>query len=507
MDRSVVAAYAVLMLPFGALLGAGCDSRGGRANPGSSASPAVLAELGQSSPGPWRRLADAPVVTAQEGVADSQTHQLPGCDRLESATACDSSDAADDNREETAVAIGATDDPPADETGLPLRSAGPTIQFADPPQVPDDAEGAAVPIEFHSTGQAISNADADGTPRVATQESIKRAQIADCVAVETTQRSSLPWAGSQPRTTEMTAAVRRADERARRGFELAQRGALYSARSEYIAALQIIAQANDAQQSTQFFSKALASGLRALVESSDFVRQNPRKPETEVASIVARHTTPILKGAALEQMAPLAAANRYYTFAQEQLAAASSREVTGSMALFGLGKVTVVAIGNQGSQRMERTAQAIVLFQAAVLADPKNFRAANELGVLLAETGNLSRARAMLLESAALSSEATTWHNLAVVHARLGENQLADRAQAQAIALGHAAPVGSVPQVQWVDPTTFAGTSSVTEGSIRPATPAKASGKPADAPTSNEKPAAATAKKGVSYWLPWNARR
>ena len=43
-----------------------------------------------------------------------------------------------------------------------------------------------------------------------------------------------------------------------------------------------------------------------------------------------------------------------------------------------------------------------------------------EVGVLLAENGNLPRAREVLIHSVTLSLQAATWINLQVVHTRLG---------------------------------------------------------------------------------------
>ena len=225
--------------------------------------------------------------------------------------------------------------------------------------------------------------------------------------------------------------------------------------TEYVAALQMIAQANDAQQSNQYFSTALAAGLAALKESSDFVRQNPRKPHTDVTAIVGRHRTPILKEAAGKALTPRAAAERYYTYAQEQLATAAAGETTGAMALFGLGKVAIDPAGNRGSQTIERTAQAMALYQASLLADPRNYRAANELGVLVADSGGLERARDLFLKTVSLSPQTATWRNLAVVHSRLGEKELADAAGAQAAKLEKSGMSASGPAVKWVDPATF----------------------------------------------------
>ena len=76
---------------------------------------------------------------------------------------------------------------------------------------------------------------------------------------------------------------------------------------------------------------------------------------------------------------------------------------------------------------LEQTGQAIALFRAALIAGPQNYQAANELGVMLAENGQLELARDLLIRSVAVSPQVTTWKNLAVVHKRAGEGDLAKR--------------------------------------------------------------------------------
>ena len=292
-------------------------------------------------------------------------------------------------------------------------------------------------------------------------------------------QSKLPWSEPTPRTPEVVATVKRAEERVRHGFELAQRAALYSARAEFTAALKLIAQAYDAQQGTRHHTKSVAAGLTALREAGDFVRQSQNLAEADIAKIAALHTTPVLKDADTSDMTPVAAAQAYYTYAQEQLSAATAQEICGSMALFGMGKVEIVNAKTSG-QHLEHTGQAIALFRASLIASPKNFRAANELGVLLAENGQLELARDLLISSVSVAPQVATWKNLAVVHSRAGQKNLAQQAQGQALALqkaGHDA--GHLPAVQWVDAATFASTSSASDS--LPIVPPSAKGQPSPA--------------------------
>jgi tetratricopeptide (TPR) repeat protein len=223
---------------------------------------------------------------------------------------------------------------------------------------------------------------------------------------------------------------------------------------------------------------------------------------------VARHKTTILKNARAEDLTLIFAAQRYYTYAQEQLSATASQEMIGSMALYGLGKVALTSPSSNKPSQLECTARAMSLYQAALMAQPNNFRAANELGVVMAQTGQLERARDMLVRSVTLSPQPTAWKNLAVVYFRLGDRLQAERAQSQALALERAGQNTTGPAVQWVDASTFARLAPAGDGlmPLASATPpvTQRSTQPA---ADSVKPAPVVAKKGISDWLPWNSRR
>ena len=127
----------------------------------------------------------------------------------------------------------------------------------------------------------------------------------------------------------------------------------------------------------------------------------------------------------------------YFTFAQEQFAAAAGREVAGSMALHALGKLHAALAQKKGTPIVAPESKAMVFYQAALLVYPKNYMAANDLGVLLAQCGNYADARAMLEHSLSLCRQSTSWQNLAVVYRQLGQTALAERAGQQA---AHAPP-------------------------------------------------------------------
>jgi tetratricopeptide (TPR) repeat protein len=265
-----------------------------------------------------------------------------------------------------------------------------------------------------------------------------------------------------PRHREMALINERAAVSVRAGYELAHRGALYSAQSEFTAALRIIAQALDAQTAETRHVQALVAGLTALEESNDFLAPARSATATiDVAAIVAKHRTPVLKGAAKEDLTPIVALQRYYTFAQEQLAAAVEHEAAASQALYGLGKLQTTMQASRDSVVGDGP-KAIALHQAALIVDERNFMAANELGVLLARCGRYDDARAALAHSAAISPQPVVWRNLAAVHDQLGEASLAAQARAAAentsrtAAASPTAAQALQQPVVWLDPAAFA---------------------------------------------------
>jgi tetratricopeptide (TPR) repeat protein len=271
--------------------------------------------------------------------------------------------------------------------------------------------------------------------------------------------------GERPEQLEQVA--RQADRQTRHGFELAGRGASFAARSEFLGALKLIAEGLDTQQKTDVHGRALAAALTAMKEAEDFL-PNGSKLETDadLPRVISAHATPLLKSHA-DNLTSMTAVKCYFTFAQQQFAAAAGNEVAGSMALYALGKLHDAMAHKKGTSVAAAETKALVYYQAAMLAYPKNFMAANDLGVLLARCGNCSEARTMLEHSLSLCPQPTTWHNLAVVYGQLGQTALARQADQQAAMLQQVdaaqrrASSGTANNtVQWVDPQAFVQTSS-----------------------------------------------
>ncbi|MCA9185879.1 MAG: tetratricopeptide repeat protein [Pirellulaceae bacterium] len=263
--------------------------------------------------------------------------------------------------------------------------------------------------------------------------------------------------------------VGQAERLTENGMRLASSGAIYSARDELINSLRLVAQGLDAQLGRKVHSYALAAGLNAISEAEDFsMVHGDASADVHLAGYVAGHTTPVLKGKSLLDVPPLLAMQKYYEFAHVQLSLAGGQEPVASRALYALGKVEQ-AIGNSGggSKKIELGPKAIALYQSSLSINGNNAEAANELGVLLAQHGQLKAARAALQHTVSVASKPEYWSNLAEVHRQLGEDQLAMQATRQVtgtraaganVMMTQNTATRRLPPVQWMDPEMFART-------------------------------------------------
>ncbi len=319
------------------------------------------------------------------------------------------------------------------------------------------------------------------------------------IAAEARGLAVSPLATSEPtceRSDELEQVARQADRQIRHGYELAGRSAYFAARSEFVAALRLVAEGLDTEQETAAHSRALAAALMAIKEADDFLPGGARlEADLDMAGIVAGHTTPVLRQNATAATA-MTALKCYFTFAQQQFGVAGGHEVAASMALRGLGKLHCALAEKKGDAVVAAQSKAMVFYQAALLVYPRNYMAANDLGVLLAQGGNYAEARTMLEFSLSLCRQAATWQNLGIVYRQLGQAGLAGQADQQAALLGQAdaarrrmALGTSNENVRLLDPQSFAQTSTNIPASPGAITPPAAASDPRQALTAGNPPA------------------
>jgi tetratricopeptide (TPR) repeat protein len=301
------------------------------------------------------------------------------------------------------------------------------------------------------------------------------------LAVAVIGLTSSPSLANSPSNADGTFAAVQAGKHNRYAIGLANRGAAYSARVEFIQALTIVAQAQDMRQGSESHSKALVDGLTALDEVDTFaVVLNSLTVESDVSALIAGHRTPVLKTRAQDPISVLEALQAYFDYAERQLTYAAGGEPVASEALYGLAMVHVV-LPKVGNSRDLTAAKSMVLNRAAFQVDPANLGAGNELAVSLARYGHLDQAEAVLRQTLQHHERPECWHNLAKVYERQGKMDLARQAQQRSDDLRAAnggenddRTNGAAQIVSWVDMSTFIESGSTAEAHVQAALPTEA---------------------------------
>jgi tetratricopeptide (TPR) repeat protein len=215
-------------------------------------------------------------------------------------------------------------------------------------------------------------------------------------------------------------------------FDLAQRGATFSANGQFREVLNLCALELDARAGGTSRREALHEAWAALEEADDFNTGRLELWDTaQVRLAAASHRTSVLKDRATRADDSIQAVQAYYAFAEKRFTYAC-RELPGaSLAFYGLARTFVVP----GTQVPQAAGKAALLQRVALAIAPQNVLARNELGVLLAEYGQLNEAERQFQECLATSPTPEAWRNLAVVYARKGDRPASQKAMAAADAL------------------------------------------------------------------------
>ena len=224
----------------------------------------------------------------------------------------------------------------------------------------------------------------------------------------------------------------------------------------------MVAQALDAERRTTTHSRRFAR-VTAMKEAQDFLPTGGKlESDLDLPMLIASHRTPILKGAAAENLVPMLALKAYFTFAQEQLGVASGHEVAGSMALYGLGKLHAVVSQRKTAELVAAESKAVVFFRRRCWS-ARETTWPPTIWASCSPTGAIPQARAALERSVSILRQSANLNNLAVVYQRLGQPAMADQARRQAESVRRveverlkARQASSNGAVQWVDPRVFA---------------------------------------------------
>jgi len=248
-------------------------------------------------------------------------------------------------------------------------------------------------------------------------------------------------------------------------LNLAQRGAVESAQAEFIVALDLVADALDAdtKNTNRAHARAVQAGLTAIHEASDFVpADTPHNVAINLAQLATTHHTPVFTNIDATHMTRAEALQRYHCYATQQLAFAGGRSAIASSALYGLGRAECVTAAGASNRNPLGAPNAMALYQAALIVNPQNYLASNELGVLMARFGDLQGAADQLEQSLSIKPQVETWHNLAIVYGRLGQTEKSKQAEREPEKLAASSRTSNDKGtgLHWVDVDTFASTTT-----------------------------------------------
>jgi tetratricopeptide (TPR) repeat protein len=248
---------------------------------------------------------------------------------------------------------------------------------------------------------------------------------------------------------------------------LGDRGALFSARNQFLRVLRMVCQSLDARIGRSYHTRCLARGLQALEEADDFgSRSEYIESDVHLGGFISGHQTPVLHDVNPEKLTSLNAMRHYYDYAHEQLRRAGAGSPIASKALFALGRAETLINANQAQGAIGP--KPLAFYNAALAVDPTNAQAANELGVALARSGHVKHAINVLQRSSDVSPSAIALQNLAQLYSELGDQQTAMRVAARRQQLAQQGALrptaGASPnRFAWVDPATFNDTASAVE--------------------------------------------
>lgn len=219
------------------------------------------------------------------------------------------------------------------------------------------------------------------------------------------------------------------DQRLSRAFDLAQRGATYSANIEFLEVISLCALELDARQGATSHRDALRQGLIALDEADEISGHRiDWSDAADVRMATAGHSTPVLRGDVPPRADAIQAVQLYYSYAEERLAYACQGLPGASLAYYGLARTYV----QTGTRYAHAAGKSAMLQRVALRVAPQNVLAANELGVLLAQHGHLDEAESLFKQCVAGNASPEAWQNLAAVHARKGDLESSRAASAEA---------------------------------------------------------------------------
>lgn len=235
------------------------------------------------------------------------------------------------------------------------------------------------------------------------------------------------------------------------GNSLARRSATRLAKEEFTKGLRIISEASDNQYGAATHMTALQQGFQAMREAEDFdsaegvLEWNPHR-------IAETHDTPMIRQKHYQPNTPSQARRAYLIYAQDRIVQAVDKDPIASELLYALAKIHLVDAMYASPGQPLDYARAAVLFQCSLIINPEHVRSANELGVILARSGQWNDAKVLFQNAVRVDAGfAEAWRNLEKAHRELGETHFAELAHQE----GQKATQGQIQPVQLLEAGQF----------------------------------------------------
>lgn len=216
------------------------------------------------------------------------------------------------------------------------------------------------------------------------------------------------------------------------GGSLARRNAIQLARQEFFSGLSLLSDHADQYEPAMRRTQALREAFLALEEVRDF-QANSELRQSNLAIIVQKHETPLIRDGHFTTASHSQARHAYLLYAKERIRSAVGHEPMAAELLYSLGKLHLATFEHTRSTDNLDMNRATTLFECALVADSAHEKTCNELAVIQAKNNNWSVAKSLLQQAVTRQPQfLEAWQNLAKVHQRLGEPDLARLANAQA---------------------------------------------------------------------------
>ncbi|AMV34603.1 Tetratricopeptide repeat protein [Pirellula sp. SH-Sr6A] len=238
--------------------------------------------------------------------------------------------------------------------------------------------------------------------------------------------------------------------------QLLRRGAVHSARDEVVLGLRKLMRTMDAIRGAYVSEPALDKALQAMREELDFLSVSHG---VTVESIVATHSTDVLKNRSLQGVSPAVASQHYRSFARYQFLLGADEHPWAADLLYALGKTLEKEAEANSAASLSLRSQAVICYQAAIHVQSNHPEASNQLGYSLLLLDRVDEALVALNRAVQLNPSSSSWANLAEAYKRSGALEQSSVAAAKASEWQRAERPGysrSNPEVIEISPEEFA---------------------------------------------------